>query len=110
MTYSALSLVGISIASASTVIYGKALWNPLDIVALWGSRAARFFCAFAFMLAQAGTNLSTNSIASQNDLVYLFPRWFNLRRGAIFTAIIGGWATAPWKSASGPTCSSTSHR
>lgn len=100
VTYSCLSLVGIAIASASTVIYGKTLWNPLDILSRWDSRAARFFAACAFMLAQAGTNISTNSIASQNDLVYLFPRCFNLRRGAVFTAIVGGWATAPWKSTS----------
>lgn len=45
-----------------------------QIIAKWPSRAARFFAACAFMLAQAGTNLSTNAIASQNDLTMLFPR------------------------------------
>lgn len=25
------------------------------------------------------------------------PRWLNIRRGAVFTAFIGGWATCPWK-------------
>lgn len=88
---------------------------------MWPSRAAQWFAAFAFLLAQAGesliflpfsaslfspakcssrflgTNISTNSIASSNDLTFLFPKYVNIKRGAFITAVLGGWATAPWK-------------
>ncbi|KAL7417227.1 allantoin permease [Mrakia frigida] len=97
VTYGCLSLVGIVIASASKVIYGTAFWDPTQIIALWPNRAASFFVATAFMLAQAGTNISTNSIASSNDLTFLFPKYVNIKRGAFITAVLGGWATAPWK-------------
>lgn len=78
-------------------IYGTLYWDPTAIIALWTNRAAAFFCAFAFGLATLGTNISTNSIATSNDLAFMFPRWLNLRRGAVITALLGGWATAPWK-------------
>jgi NCS1 family nucleobase:cation symporter-1 len=63
----AIGICGIVGASASEQIWGTALWNPLDIIAMWqgssGGRAAAFFCAFGWLLAQISVNLSTNSVA-----------------------------------------------
>lgn len=97
--YWVFSFVGIVVASAGQAIYGRLLWDPTEIVAQWvtDNRAAAFFCAFAFGLATLGTNISTNSIAASNDLAFLAPRWLNLRRGAVVTSLVGGWATCPWK-------------
>ncbi|KAI1329852.1 permease for cytosine/purines, uracil, thiamine, allantoin-domain-containing protein [Xylariaceae sp. FL0255] len=78
-------------------IYGQTYRNPTSIITLWTDRAAAFFCAFSFGLATLGTNISTNSIAASNDLDLLAPRWLDLRRGAVVTALLAGWATAPWK-------------
>lgn len=30
------------------------------------------------------------------DITSLFPRYFNIRRGVLFAAVIGGWAMVPW--------------
>ncbi|KAI1339853.1 permease for cytosine/purines, uracil, thiamine, allantoin-domain-containing protein [Xylariaceae sp. FL0016] len=97
LVYWLFSFIGIIIASAGQAIYGTLYWDPTDIIALWTSRAAAFFCAFAFGLATLGTNISTNSIATSNDFAFIAPRWLNLRRGAVLTALVGGWATCPWK-------------
>ncbi|EPE02809.1 cytosine-purine permease [Ophiostoma piceae UAMH 11346] len=95
--YWIFSFMGIVIASAGNAIYGTVSWDPTTIVAHWDNRAAAFFCAFAFGLATLGTNISTNSVAASNDLAFMIPRWINLRRGSVIVAILGGWATAPWK-------------
>lgn len=95
--YWIFSFMGIVIASAGNAIYGTVSWDPTTIVARWENRAAAFFCAFAFGLATLGTNISTNSVAASNDLAFMVPRWINLRRGSFVVAILGGWATAPWK-------------
>ncbi|KAH8775320.1 ncs1 allantoate transporter [Diaporthe sp. PMI_573] len=97
IVYWSFSFIGIVIASAGQSIYGTLYWDPTSIIGLWTNRAAAFFCALAFGLATLGTNISTNSIATSNDLAFLMPRWLNIRRGAILTAFIGGWATCPWK-------------
>jgi len=91
--YFIFSFIGIVVASAGQAIYGTLFWDPTMIIALWTNRAA----AFAFGLATLGTNISTNSIASSNDFAFLAPKYLNIQRGAFITAVLGGWATCPWK-------------
>ena len=95
--YWIFSFIGIAVASAGQAIYGTLYWDPTNIVAKIDNRAGAFFLAAAFGLATLGTNISTNSIASSNDFAFLVPKWLNIQRGAFLTALLGGWATAPWK-------------
>ncbi|KAH8816570.1 permease for cytosine/purines, uracil, thiamine, allantoin-domain-containing protein [Xylogone sp. PMI_703] len=95
-------VLGIVTTSASGVIYGTQYWNPLDIVAKWlenghGGRAAAFFAATSWYIAQVGTNITANSISAANDLTVLFPKYVNIRRGCIIAALVGGWVIVPWK-------------
>ena len=87
--------------SASKVVYGEFLWNPLDIVEHWlgspGGRAAAFFAALSWYIAQVGTNITANSISAANDLTVMFPRYVNIKRGCIIAAVVGGWVIVPWK-------------
>jgi hypothetical protein len=62
----------------------------------WDNRAARFFAAFSFALAALGVNISANSLSAANDLMALMPRYVNIRRGQLLTALIC-WALVPWK-------------
>ncbi|KAK9776234.1 putative Uracil permease [Seiridium cardinale] len=95
-----VGIMGIVGASASQQIYGTTLWNPLDIVNQWhgtpGGRAAAFFCGLIWLLAQISVNISANAVSFANDITTLMPKWFNVRRGTIFAAFIGGWALCPW--------------
>lgn len=96
------AVIGIVSTSATGVIYGELLWNPLDIINKWlssghGGRAAAFFAATSWYLAQVGTNITANSISAANDLTVLFPRYVNIERGCVIAAIIGGWVIVPWK-------------
>jgi len=96
-------VLGIVTTSATQLLWDKEpLWNPLDIVAHWednghSGRAAAFFAALSWYIAQVGTNITANSISAANDLTVLFPRWVNIYRGCIIAAIIGGWVIVPWK-------------
>jgi len=73
------------------------IWDPLQLIDRWDSRAASFFAAFSFTVATLGTNISANSISAANDMTVLFPRYINIRRGQIICAVIGGWALCPWE-------------
>ncbi|GAA5820202.1 hypothetical protein JCM11251_005524 [Rhodosporidiobolus azoricus] len=93
-----ITICGILSASASITVYGgEALWSPFDIMANWNNRAATAFAAIAWMLAGIAANITANSISSANDLVTLCPKYINITRGQILTAVLGGWACAPWK-------------
>jgi NCS1 family nucleobase:cation symporter-1 len=65
-----VSAFGVIGASASMSLYGSVLWSPLDIIAEWQGtskgRAAAFFCASMWCLAQICVNISANSISFGN--------------------------------------------
>ena len=49
------------------------------------------------MISTIGTNISANSLSAANDLMAMFPKYVNLRRGQVICAILGGWALCPWE-------------
>lgn len=95
------SFIGIIVSSSSQVIFGEAIWNPLDLLTKFleegGSknRAGVFFISFAFALAQLGTNIAANSVSCGSDLTALLPRYINIRRGGYVCAAVG-LAMCPW--------------
>ncbi|KAI6091568.1 permease for cytosine/purines, uracil, thiamine, allantoin-domain-containing protein [Hypoxylon rubiginosum] len=101
--YTLGTLVGIIGTSATAVIYGELIWNPLNIYIRWietgssGGRAAAFFCGVAWAVSQMCTNITANSISAANDLTVLFPRYLNIKRGCIMAAFIGAWVFVPWR-------------
>lgn len=96
----AISACGIIAASASSKVYGTALWNPLLIIDHWhgssGGRAAAFFCSVGWCLAQICLNISANSLSFSNDVTSMLPRYINIRRGSVICFLLGGWAFCPW--------------
>lgn len=95
-----VALMGIVSASAAQEIWGTAYWTPLQIIDKWmdtpGGRAAAFFCAAIWLLGQLNVNISANAVSFANDVTTLAPRYFNVRRGSVLVAFIGGWALCPW--------------
>ena len=99
--FTVCGVLGIVTTSASIVVYGEPLWNPLRIIEHWldnpGGRAAAFFAGLSWYIAQVGTNITANSISAANDLTVLCPRYINIKRGCIIAAIVGGWVIVPWE-------------
>ncbi|QLG71973.1 hypothetical protein HG535_0C03260 [Zygotorulaspora mrakii] len=102
LTGTVVPLMGLLCASATQQLYGTELWLPTDICLQWmadnyspGARAASFFCGLAFMSSQMTFNVIANGFAGGMDLAGVAPRYINIRRGAVITALIS-WATQPW--------------
>ncbi|KAK9322189.1 permease for cytosine/purines, uracil, thiamine, allantoin-domain-containing protein [Lipomyces orientalis] len=98
-TATLITFFGVVGAAGSKVLFGQILWDPLLFIDNWtspGGRAAAFFCALGFYLAQACANISANSISAANDLNCMFPRYINIRRGQFIIAFVGAWALTPW--------------
>lgn len=49
------------------------------------------------MLSIIGANISANSLSAANDLMAMFPKYINIKRGQVICAILGGWALCPWE-------------
>lgn len=97
VAFTLVGFIGIAVTSAGIVLYGSVLWNPLTLINHWDNRPAAFFAAFTFALATLGTNISANTLSAANDMTVLFPKYINIRRGQVITAIVGPWAFVPWE-------------
>lgn len=99
VVFMVVMLFGVIGANGSRLLYGEVLWDPMLIIDNWtspGGRAAAFFIALAFLVANIAINISANSVAVAVDLSTLFPRYLNLRRAQFVCAFIGAWALTPW--------------
>ncbi|KAF8072151.1 permease for cytosine/purines, uracil, thiamine, allantoin-domain-containing protein [Lyophyllum atratum] len=97
VAFTLVGFIGIAVTSAAEVIYGEILWDPLKLIDHWDNRAAAFFAAFSFLISTIGVNISANSLSAANDLMVIFPKYINIRRGQVICALIGGWALCPWE-------------
>ncbi|KAI5294502.1 hypothetical protein KEM52_003865 [Ascosphaera acerosa] len=99
--FAVTSLIGILVSSSSAVMYGSAVWNPLDLLGkfLDGATSAERFGVFVislgFALAQVGTNIAANSISAGTDMAALLPKFINIRRGGYVCATVG-FVMCPW--------------
>lgn len=99
-----VSLVGLVTAAAAQKIYGEVYWNPPDLLMRMmengnGSSRARagvFFLAAGFAFTAMFENICGNAIAGGIDLAGLFPRYIDIRRGAIIT-FVAAWIVQPWQ-------------
>lgn len=99
-----VSLVGTVTAAAAQNIYGQVYWNPPDLLMQMmdngnGSSRARagvFFLAAGFAFTAGFENICGNAVAGGIDLAGLFPRYIDIRRGAIIT-FIAAWIVQPWQ-------------
>ncbi len=100
--FSITCFIGVIVSSSSNVIFGQAIWNPLDLLGKFldnqpsaGTRVGVFFIALSFSLAQLGVNIAANSVSAGSDLTALLPKFLNIRRSGYICAIVG-LVICPW--------------
>lgn len=99
--FAVTSFIGIIVSSSSVIFIGEPTWNPLTVLEFFlngassGQRFGVFLLAFAFSLAQLGTNIAANSVSAGTDMTALLPKYLNIRRGSYICALIG-LAINPW--------------
>ncbi|PVI08010.1 hypothetical protein DM02DRAFT_666020 [Periconia macrospinosa] len=99
-----VSFVGLVTAAAAQKIYGEVYWNPPDLLLVMmdngnGSSKARagvFFLSAGFAFTAMFENICGNAVAGGIDLAGLFPKYIDIRRGAIIT-FLAAWVVQPWQ-------------
>jgi NCS1 family nucleobase:cation symporter-1 len=95
-TMTAFAFIGVAVTSATIVMFGEAIWNPVDLIARIGSAPAIIFGAVIVMLAQLTTNMAANVVSPANDFSSLAPRRISYVAGGLITAAIA-ILMMPWK-------------
>jgi NCS1 family nucleobase:cation symporter-1 len=95
-TMTAFAFIGVAVTSATIVLYGEAIWDPVVLISRIGSLPVIIGGALVVMLAQLTTNMAANVVSPANDFSSLAPRRITYVMGGLITAVIG-IAMMPWK-------------
>jgi NCS1 family nucleobase:cation symporter-1 len=95
-TMTLYSLIGILVTSATVVIYGTAIWDPVQLLSRFHSPVAVVISLAAILLATLNVNIGANVVSPANDFSNLWPRKISFRTGGIITCFMG-IALMPWK-------------
>jgi nucleobase:cation symporter-1, NCS1 family len=94
------AFIGVMVTSATVVLYGHAIWNPIDLLARltadYGSPALGVVAMLVLVLATLSTNIAANVVAPANSFSNLSPRRISFRLGGLIAGGIG-IAILPWK-------------
>jgi NCS1 family nucleobase:cation symporter-1 len=95
-TMALYSFIGVAVTSATVTIYGKALWDPIEVLARFRDPLVLSVTMVALCLATLATNLAANVVSPANDFAHLWPRRISFRTGGLITGILG-IVIQPWK-------------
>ena len=96
ITMTAFAFVGAAVTSATIVIFGEAVWDPVALIARIGSPSVVIVGALMIMVAQITTNMAANVVSPANDFSSLSPRRISYVTGGLITAALG-IVMMPWK-------------
>jgi NCS1 family nucleobase:cation symporter-1 len=95
-TMTAFAFIGVAVTSATIVVFGEAIWDPVQLIARIGSPIVIVFGALVVVVAQITTNMAANVVSPANDFSSLAPKHISYVAGGVITAVIG-IVMLPWK-------------
>lgn len=90
------SFIGVVVTSATTIIYGTTIWDPLVLAEKFDSKLLVSLAMIAVAISTLATNIAANIVSPANDFANLSPAKINFRLGGYITGIIG-ILIFPWK-------------
>jgi len=101
-TMALYSFIGVAVTSATTVIYGATIWDPVDVLTRFKNPVVLIVAMVALCIATLATNIAANVVSPANDFAHLAPRKISFRTGGLITGVIG-IVMMPWKLVADPT-------
>src|SRR5437867_3863935 len=101
LTMALYSFIGVAVTSATTIIYGAALWNPVDVLTHLKNPIVLLVALLGLCIATLATNIAANVVSPANDFAHLAPRRISFRLGGLITGLIGV-LMMPWKLVADP--------
>jgi len=95
-TMSLFAAMGVLITSATTIIFGQAIWDPVQLVGRFSSPLVVAIAMFTVVVATVAVNIAANVVSPANDFANAFPRAISFKTGGLITGVLG-IAIQPWK-------------
>jgi nucleobase:cation symporter-1, NCS1 family len=90
------SFIGVAVTSASAVIFGEAIWDPVVLLGRFNQPTVALIALVALLVATLNTNVAANVVSPSNDFSNLRPSLISFRAGGLITGVVG-ILMMPWK-------------
>jgi NCS1 family nucleobase:cation symporter-1 len=90
------AFIGVIVTSATAIIFGKVIWNPIDLASNFENKWMISIAMIAIALSTLATNIAANIVSPANDFSNLSPSKIDFKKGGYITGIIG-LLIFPWK-------------
>src|SRR5208282_5324971 len=101
LTMALYAFIGVAVTSATTIIYGETIWNPVDVLTHFKNPVVLVVAMLSLCIATLATNIAANVVSPANDFAHLAPRKISFRIGGLITGIVG-ILMMPWKLVADP--------
>jgi NCS1 family nucleobase:cation symporter-1 len=95
-TMTLYSFIGVAVTSATVVVFGAAIWDPVVVLSRLGNPIAVVVAMIALLIATLNVNVAANVVSPANDFSNLYPRRISFKMGGVITCLLG-LLMQPWK-------------
>jgi nucleobase:cation symporter-1, NCS1 family len=96
VTMALYAFIGVAVTSATTIIYGTTIWDPVDVLTRFKNPLVLIIAMLALCIATLATNIAANVVSPANDFAHVAPRVITFRIGGLITGVVG-ILIMPWK-------------
>jgi nucleobase:cation symporter-1, NCS1 family len=100
-TMTLFPLVAVLITSATVVVFGKAIWDPVALTAQFDNPFVVVFALFTLAVATLSVNVAANVVSPSYDFSNLIPKLISFRTGGLITGVLG-IVIQPWNLLANP--------
>ncbi len=90
------SFIGIAVTSATVIIFGEAIWDPVVLLGKFDSAFVVILSMLGLTIATLSTNIAANVVAPANGFANIAPKKISFKMGGYITGVIG-IVIFPWK-------------
>jgi NCS1 family nucleobase:cation symporter-1 len=88
--------MGVLITSATSLIYGEMIWDPVQLVGRFHDPIVVAVSMFTAVVATLAVNIAANVVSPANDFANAFPRAISFKTGGLITGVLG-IVIQPWR-------------
>jgi len=100
-TMTLFPLVAVLITSATVVVYGQAIWDPVALTGQFNNTFVVIFALFTLAVATLSVNVAANIVSPSYDFSNVLPKLISFRTGGLITGVVGV-LIQPWNLLSNP--------
>lgn len=95
-TMTVFAAMGVLITSATAIIYGRIIWDPVVLIGEFKNPIVVIVSMFTVVVATLSVNIAANVVSPANDFANAFPKLISFRLGGLITALVG-ILMQPWR-------------